>query len=490
MESTQWKPSPEDYLDALLGQNPWSRDGKIPKVFQYPIKRPLAEQMWQTIVKDPWRYQIVIGPRRVGKTVSMYQTIQQLIDYGIPSNRLWFMRMDHPLFQHYPLGGWVKSLLNQQNPTTDKPLYLFVDEINYAKEWDTWLKTFYDEKWPVQVVATSSSSAALRQESGIGRWSFQYLNPCNFGEYLKLVGQDNPLEDRLDSHELRTNILKVCSLKYSTANLHSLCTVYSLIGGFPELFLDNLDQDDVDSSILRSQQTLRSEAIQRVTGMDLPQVFNIRQPLSLERLLYALASQMCNLISSRNLGSTLELNHQTVAEYIGYLEKAYLIFTMPAYSGSETNIQRRGRKVYFVDGAVRNAALQRGIRPASDPVELGALVENLVASHLFALALQNDIRLFHWRDRKSEVDFIYDDPAAPLAFEVTSSKDHSLKGLQSLQEQYPKFKGNCYLISRSPQCHAPDKDPQGIGRLPLETFLLTSCETFRHAMSRRLGVNR
>jgi len=222
--------------------------------------------------------------------------------------------------------------------------------------------------------------------------------------------------------------------------------------------------------------------------MDLPQVFHIRQPLSLERLLYLLASQICNRISARNLGETLDLNHQTVTEYIGYLEKAYLVFTLPAYSGSESSIQRRGRKVYFVDGAVRNAALQRGLRPMSDPVEYGALVENLVGSHLFALSLQNDVRLFHWRDRNTEVDFVYDDPSGPIAIEVTSSTNHHLKGLLTFQEKYSQFRGNCFLISKSPRCHAPAADPQGIGRLPLETFLLTASEATKIAMSNRLGV--
>jgi len=489
MESTEWKPSSADYLDALLGQNPWNKEGKIPKVFDFPTRRLLADQLWKTIAKDPWRFQVVIGPRRVGKTVSLYQTIQQLIEYGIAHQRLWFMRMDHPLFQHYPLGSWVKALLNQENPTQENPLYLFVDEINYSEGWDAWLKTFYDEKWPVQVVATSSSSASLHRESGIGRWSLQYMTPYNFGEYLKLVGNENPLDNQLHDGSLLSNLLEACRRKDNITHLSKSRDVYALIGGFPELLFDRFEPDDVESSVLRSQQILRSEAIQRVAGMGLPQVFHIRQPLSMERLLYLLASQMCNLISTRSLGNSLDLNHQTVGEYIGYLEKAYLIFTLPAYSGSESSIQRRGRKVYFVDGAVRNAALQRGLEPVNDPVEYGALVENLAGSHLFALSLQKDVRLFHWRERDYEVDFIYDDRSEPVAIEVTASANHSLRGLDALQERHPKFRGRCFLVSKSSQCHTPDSDPQHIGRLPLETFLLATGETTRLALAQRLGAD-
>lgn len=41
-------------------------------------------------------------------------------------------------------------------------------------------------------------------------------------------------------------------------------------------------------------------------------------------------------------------------------------------------MQKRGRKVYFVDGAIRNAALQRGLALLDDPVELGALPLDLL----------------------------------------------------------------------------------------------------------------
>ena len=46
----------------------------------------------------------------------------------------------------------------------------------------------------------------------------------------------------------------------------------------------------------------------------------------------------------------------TFHKYVSYLERAFLVFTLLNYSGSEMSKQKRGRKLYFVDGAVRNAA--------------------------------------------------------------------------------------------------------------------------------------
>jgi uncharacterized protein len=54
------------------------------------------------------------------------------------------------------------------------------------------------------------------------------------------------------------------------------------------------------------------------------------------------------------------LSQPTLDRYVSYLEQTFLVFRLTNYSGNESSIQKRGRKTYFHDGAVRNAALQRG----------------------------------------------------------------------------------------------------------------------------------
>jgi hypothetical protein len=49
------------------------------------------------------------------------------------------------------------------------------------------------------------------------------------------------------------------------------------------------------------------------------------------------------------------------------------------------------------DGAVRHAALQRGVAALDNPDEVGVLLENLVAATLRALSLRSGVRLFRWR---------------------------------------------------------------------------------------------
>lgn len=490
MEDAKWSPSESDYVAALTNQNPWHRLGKVPRALAWDVRRPLARELWRTLIDGPQRFEVILGPRRVGKTVGLYQTIQKLIEEGIDPLRLWFLRLDHPLLLTEDLGFWVRFLIDVHKPTREKPLYLFLDEVNYSRNWDRWLKTFYDEQWPVQIVATSSSAAALRDrtvESGIGRWSEQFLTPYTFGEYLDLCEVD--VGSGIECRTLFETLANAISSAPKLPNLEQHRQAFMLVGGFPELLLQGDVSDDIESRLLRSQQTLRSEAVQRVTGMDIPQVFDIKNPLILERLLYVLAGQIGGLMNISHLANSLDISRPTVPLYISYLERAFLVFTLPNYSPSEESVQRKGKKVYFVDGAVRNAALQRGIAPLSDPHEMGVLVENIAAAHLYALSLQTDVRLFHWRNRGSEVDLIYDHPSEPMAFEVTASSKHSLKGLHELMKRFPVFKGRSFLVSAaSGACVMPEDASDGVGRVPLDAFLLAASAQIGRSLRGKLGL--
>jgi predicted AAA+ superfamily ATPase len=167
--------------------------------------------------------------------------------------------------------------------------------------------------------------------------------------------------------------------------------------------------------------------------------------------------------------------------------QAFLVFAVPNYSGSEETRQRRGRKVFFVDGAVRNAALQRGLAPLTDPDEMGLLIENLVAGHLHALSQHAGLRLSHWRERDREVDLILDHPDHPLAFEIGRSPRHSRRGLIDFATRFPRFKGNCYLVAPTAVATHPGENNDGVGTLPLEMLLLAISAQAEFEMGKRLG---
>lgn len=485
-----WRPKPEDLQRVFEEQNPWHRTGTVPASLACEIERPLAQLLWKRLTDDePHRFQIVLGPRRVGKTTALYQTVRHLIADGVAPNRIWWLRLDHPLLLQEDLGALVRHVLSQTDATPEQPAYLMLDELVYTDSWDLWLKTFFDDGWPVRIAATSSATAALRErrlESGIGRWSEQHLTPYLFDEFLDLVGEDVSADAQAT---LAETIRSLPAGQRAETGLEAWRRAFVLVGGFPELLnrRANGNQDEANR-LLESQQVLRADAVERAIYKDIPQSFGLDNPMMLERLLYVLAAQVTGILSPTNICSDLGLSQPTFDRYLSYLEQAFLVFTLPNYSGTETAIQRRGRKLYFVDGAVRNAALQRGLAPLDDPGELGLLLENLVAATLRSLALHSGLRLHHWRERNSEVDIVYDHPNEPLAFEVGSSPQHSRTGMRAFMERHPRFENRCYIIAPQAVVAHPEAMAEGVGALPLDLFLVCVGVQARRALQLALRL--
>lgn len=320
----------------------------------------------------------------------------------------------------------------------------------------------------------------------MGRWEEQYLAPYLFGEYLELF--DRPVELPVGAN-LGATIAALVENQPPTTGLPDLRRRFLLTGGFPELLiLAKSTNEDEASLLLDSQRTLRSDAVERAIYKDIPQAFGIDNPMLMERLLYTLAGQMGGILSPQNICKSLSnVSVATFDRYLAYLERAFLVFTLPNYSGLESARQRRGKKLYFVDGAVRNAALQRGVAPLSDPVEMGVLMENLAASHLHALSQHSQVRLYHWRSGNDEVDLVFDHPESPMAFEIGSSAGHRRSGLHRFIERYPRFKGRCYVVAPEILARSAAAAADGVGTISLDLFLLAVSAQAESELRSRLG---
>jgi uncharacterized protein len=477
-----WQPSADDVRRVFAEQNPWHLGVGVPNVLAPPSERPLAQHLWRCVMtNEPRRFHIVLGPRRVGKTTAMYQTARHLLENGVAPGRLWWLRLDHPILLGLPLDVLVRLIIEAAEAKQNHEVVLLLDELVYAKDWQLWLKTFYDDRWPVRILATSSATAALRnerRESGIGRWTEHYMLPYSFSEYLDLVGESSAEEVEPQVHLEATLRSMRMVPDINGPALAERRRKFLLVGGFPELLsVANMPVGSSASSdegqLLRSQMVLRSDSVERAIYKDIPQSFGVSNPMVLERLLYALAGQFTGVLSPANVCKELEMSQPTFDKYLNLLEQAYLVFRLTNYSGSESTIQKRGRKLYFYDGAVRNAALQRGIGPLSNPQEMGMLQENLTSAALNSLGIQTEVRVHYWRDSsKREADLVYDHPTNPLAFELASSGSHPLAGLRAFQAAHPRFKNRCFLVAPDLPLSYPEQSSEGVGRISLDRFLI------------------
>ena len=495
-------------------QNPWWKEYSVPNSFTHSkTERFLAQNLWEYILSSNRlkRYLVILGPRRVGKTTLMYQTVQHLLDNKISPEKIQWIRLDHPLLMTVNLGLLVKEAIKFSKASENQPLYLFLDELVYAEHWDKWLKTFYDEHWPVHIIASSSAASALQKgrESGVGRWEELYLNPYLLLEFIHLYKEETPFAVQKKNQALHDTITDIAqSFPHTQFSFKHERKMLTSFGGFPEfLFLmkqikigqEQLSDDNEahrkSKKILgnlsslyfhKAQQMLRSDAIERAIYKDIPQSYRVDSPLNLERLFYVLAGQITGLLSLKEISQDIpQASIQTLDRYLNYLIQTYLIFTLSNYDSNERNIQRRQRKVYFVDVAIRNSALQRD-QIFEDSTDLGKVQENLAASHLYHLGRQSGIRLYHWKRGKFEVDFIYDDPVKPLAFEVGSTDKHSQLGLKKFLQENPKFQKSCYYVAPDLQFQSVEESPSGIGRIPLDLFLIAIGLQYKKSLSKFL----
>src|SRR5690606_18340399 len=90
--------------------------------------------------KDIRRAVVLMGPRRVGKTVMMFHTIEQLIKEGINPLRVFFVGIDNPIYVQLSLQDIVDLCMQSLNLSSLNGCYIFFDEIQYLKDWERHLK--------------------------------------------------------------------------------------------------------------------------------------------------------------------------------------------------------------------------------------------------------------------------------------------------------------------------------------------------------------
>jgi predicted AAA+ superfamily ATPase len=109
----------------------------------------------------------------------------------------------------------------------------------------------------------------------------------------------------------------------------------------------------------------------------------------------------------------------TVERYLDLLEKAYVIFRLPAFSRNLRNEIKKNKKVYFIDNGIRNAIIGNFSLPANR-ADMGALWENFLVSERIKF---NNYRDFYglnyfWRtQQQQEIDYLEEFNGRISAFE-------------------------------------------------------------------------
>lgn len=369
------------------------------------FERSLVKTLTKALSKRLPVFQVITGPRQVGKTTIANQVLQAL---AYPSV---YASADSPL---PPGPEWIESqwrLASMEAEKSRKPVILVLDEIQKVTGWSEALKQRWDHArrsgQDIRLLVLGSSALLLQEglsESLAGRF---FLNRCmhwSFQECAAAFGWD--------------------------------LNTWLYFGGYPgtAVFADDEQQ---------WKRYVADSLIETVLARDVLQMQRVAKP-TLLRHLFALSAAFPAQIFSYNkmLGQLQDAgNTTTLANYLRLLETAFLISGLELYSRG--HIRKRGSspKLILWNNALVNALSSRTFHEATgDAMWWGRLVENAVGAHLCNSLPATEYGISYWREGDREVDFVVTRGTETWAIEVKSGRRGKLSGLERFRSKYPKAK--------------------------------------------------
>ncbi len=304
--------SPQELLAVIQRYNPWwesKHERDLPD-----WKRQAYRELWQWLAKPPSRRAVLIsGARQTGKTTLLRQAAYDLVAKGVEPDRILYATFDSPILKLVGLDGLIKAW-EEIRPQSDDAEYLLLDEIQYTKDWQTWLKHQIDFAKNRRIAVTGSAIPVEEHaESGVGRWHTIKLPTLSFFEYLQIKGIPSPSLPDISS------LTELFSWKPAqrmgaagigrplVGHFHE----YLLRGGFPE----TAKVHSVDAA----QKLLREDIVDKVLKRDMTAQFGTRRILELEKTFVYLCMHDGGLVDMATLCSSLQVGKQTVANFLALI---------------------------------------------------------------------------------------------------------------------------------------------------------------------------
>jgi len=340
--------------------------------------------------------QVLMGARRVGKTYLMYSLIQHLIENGTdPKHILYCILNDYELNEVKIIDIITEFRIIHKLDNRDK-IYVFLDEVQYVKNWDQQIANLYDTE-NIKIIVSGSSSLLIKNQSTFltGRQLKYTIYPLNFKEFLDFRGYKvTPSKNYLYRNYIQE---------------------YFELGGFPDMVLNQNSQ-------------YLNDLIDAVLFKDIVSVYKLDQPSLLKEILIWLSVHLRQPTSYNKLTKVLnQKSDVTIKQYLEYLKEVYQILEIRRFSLSMAEQMISPKKYYFTDLGMRNTLIN-GFK------DFGAVAENVLYLHLCSKFGQDNV--FYYYENKLEVDFIVKQNQDLLAFECKYTDDIEIdsKGLSGLKQ--------------------------------------------------------
>lgn len=397
--------SQELIIERLRFENPWWTSGATDdeyRVFRhrqyFALFQPLVEET------DIRRSVVLMGPRRVGKTVMLFHSMQQLMDNGVPPQQILYANIENPVYNNIPLEHLFQLARKATGRGDAKGWFVYFDEIQYLRDWEVHLKVLVDSYPKTKFVASGSAAAALKlksAESGAGRFTDFMLPPLTFHEYIFLKGLDHLMTPSAMIWEGGFHRF-FSTLDIRALNAHFID--YINYGGYPEVIFS-------DKIRANPGRYIRSDIVDKVLLRDLPSLYGIQDVQEMNSLFTTLAYHSGNEVALDSLSKASHVEKHMLKKYLEYLEAAFLIRIVHRVDDNAKRFQRANFfKIYLTNPSLRSALFSP--LQATD-AHIGSMVETAI----FAQWMHRDWFIpwyARWKDGEVDMIGIDDKKLKPL----------------------------------------------------------------------------
>ncbi|NJC28007.1 ATP-binding protein [Neolewinella antarctica] len=358
------------------------------------IKRSIEERVIEYL--KPNKVVVLLGPRRVGKTVLIKQVLAKISEPYL---------LLHGEGQDVRKQLAYRSTQRYKNMMGDKKL-LIIDEAQKIPDIGLILKLMVDTLDGLKILATGSSAFDLEKFMGeplTGRKTTFHLFALSEGE----------LKQTEDLFQV-------------DANLRSRL----VFGSYPEL----LQIPEENDKKIYLDDLINSYLLKDILEFNL-----IKNSDKILQLLRLIAYQVGSEVSYSELGKQLGMSKNTVERYLDLLSKVFIVHAVGAWSRDLRKEIVKGKRWYFYDNGIRNA-LTGDLRPIENRNDIGILWENYIVSERIKYQKYSNMLVYNyfWRtyDRQ-EIDWIEDRESKLHAYEFKWNPKKKAKLPKIFKETYP-----------------------------------------------------
>ncbi|MBS3151123.1 ATP-binding protein [Candidatus Woesearchaeota archaeon] len=403
--------------------NHWWIKGKVDSELALPFKRDSYKEIEKYIDK---KFIVAItGLRRVGKTTTIYQLIQNLIDKKVNTENILFFSFDENILKIGEVIEIYKEI--HKKDFREEKIYIFLDEIQKLENWENEIKKYYDLYPKLKFIISGSESLFIKKktkETLAGRIFEFNLSTFTFREYLK--------------------INKIKEFKYET-KIKPFLLKYIEKGGFPETFSFESDKE--------FKEYIRALVVDKIVYKDIPKIFKLDDPEFLSILLELIAANPGMYIDYFSLSKQFNKDRRVIKNYLFYLKESFLINILGNYRKGSTTLRKR-KRAYPTDNALIYL-----YKPKIEEDFFGKMAETAVVNNLKAVSF--------WKNG-NEVDVVHNN----MPIEVKYQEKIKPEDLKSIIEFMKRFKvKNGMLITKNEEKEIKVKEGK-IKFIPLWKWLL------------------